>query len=247
MGKHLALLSALIAAPLLAQSGGGMGPERVENAPPPRPYATDRRAEARPDVMAVIAEAKLRQPSGITTEDAAQIVDLILADKKFDAAEMDLLDELASSSIRTITITPLRKPGDPVLIGTASYGPQKEFYRAFSQHYQQAWTAKDQAAGWAELVRQAGLSESGHNRVRRFLGGLALEAAKASNAENRFAPTMTMISRMSVNSKALADADRVFAFKLMYEAFSDADGTLNGALPDVLYQWLGKVKIEAKP
>jgi hypothetical protein len=161
-----------------------------------------------------------------------------LADGSLDSAEFDLLDELANEKIRAVMIS--LAPGDPpaVITGTVFGQTQKVFDEMFLNHYQASWQSTDDAAGWAELVRQAKFSDSAHSRVRRFLAALALEASRASNPGNQQRPATQLIGIMLKRSQALPDADRAFVTRLIYEAYIDADIAMNGALPDYTYNWL---------
>lgn len=226
--------------PLIAQQDTG-GPT-IPNGPTPAGAPNDGRATASPAIIAIIAAARQR-PIPIPVlqpQDAEQIRSLVLADGKIDDAEFDLLDELASNTIRNIRISAPGGKGPEVVTAAVSGQPRRIFDTIFQQHYLTNWEAKDQAAGWTEIIRQAKFSDSAHSRVRKFLAKFALDAATTSNNANAYGPVTSLIIEFSKRNDKLPDVDRVIGRRLMYEAFSDADAAQNGNLPDWLYTWLGK-------
>jgi hypothetical protein len=241
MRNCLAALLLLAGQPAFAQ-GGSMSspglPNRIANAVAADGMTNDGRAIAAADVVAILTAAQQRPARTLQPADAAGIRTILLADSSLDSAEFDLLDELANEKIRAVMIS--LAPGAPpaVITGTVFGQTQKVFDDMFQSHYQASWQSTDDAASWAELVRQAKFSDSAHSRVRRFLAALALEASRASNPGNQQRPATQLIGIMLKRSQALPDADRAFVTRLIYEAYIDADIAMNGTLPDYTYSWL---------
>lgn len=218
----------------------------IPNGPTPTGAPNDGRATASPAIIAIIAAARQR-PIPIPVmqpEDAERIRALVMADRRIDDTEFDLLDELASNTIRNIRISALGGKGPEVFTAAASGLPRRVFDTIFQQHYLSNWQAGDQAAGWTEIIRQAKFSDSAHSRVRKFLAKFALDAATTSSTANAYGPVTSLIIEFSKRNDKLPDADRVIGRRLMFEAFSDADAAQGGNLPDWLYTWLNKPPVK---
>lgn len=225
---------AFAAEPALAQSDLGT----VTYVAPPGGTSIDGRAKVGDGVYAVLSAAQARPVHALTEADAQQIKAAIMADRRIDADEFDLLDELASWTIRAVRITPASGKGEQIVTGTTSGNTRKVFDEMFAAHYEQAWNNPDKAAGWAELLRQSRFSETGWRRVMRFLTGMTLPAARAANAGNVYKPVTDLASDMFARCGKLSEADRNAGRQLAFEAWKNADLQTKDALPDFLYVWL---------
>ncbi|MDP3907784.1 hypothetical protein [Novosphingobium sp.] len=236
-----------IAMPVAAQTDGFTSIPRVANAAAPDGSTEDGRAVAAEAVIGIIVAAQLRPARFLQVEDAQRIRAVLLADGKLDDSEFDLLDELASGRIRAIMIRAASGKGQPAITGTVSGPTLAVFDAMFGQHYEASWQAADQVSGWAELVRQAKFSDSAHTRVRKFLAAKLLPAAKEVTPANASKPLITQLGLLIKRNGGLPEQDQAFGKRLMFEAFSDVDAAMNGAIYDGIYSWLNKPAAAAKP
>lgn len=195
----------------------------------------DFRAVASPQVFSIMASGSSSQ---LNEDQARQIAAIIMEDGRLDEAEIDLIDEIISDSVRAITIRPSSGDAEKV-VGSQSGAAKRVFLALMEDHYQGLYEAPDPAKGWEALVRQSLISSSAYKRVQYFLAPKALAAGKESTVENTYKPIREYISALFARHNQLPDETQLQDRSrwLIYSSVSLADMNMSDQLPDFLYSW----------
>ncbi|WP_373489603.1 hypothetical protein [Parasphingorhabdus sp.] len=199
------------------------------------------RAIADRQVYAILANVRASSRFQLTEVEARQIADVMLADGKLDAHEIDLIDELSSSSVRAIQISPGGGGDDPVVLGTQS-GPAKRVFDSLMTDYlDKFYDAGGPAKGWESLVRYSLTSETAYKRSQNFLAPKALAAGKQSNIANAYKPIREHISGLFARNNQLPKDEPKLNDRgrwLIHVSVKMADMDMSDQLPDYLYSWI---------
>lgn len=237
--RQIMIVFAIVFLSQSAMAQGAITISRVPSKYPKESFSSDGRATASEQIVTILATASNRRPNTLLTpEEANSIRLLILADGKLEESEFDLLDELAAPQIRAISTTSISRPGNQSINGT-TLGQSKEILESvFYGYYSKQWQATDTYAGWAEIIKHGKFSEGAHDRVRKFLGKMAFDAAKSGGDQVPNRPAIALLGQYLGRNEKLSYDDKVYGRRLIYEAFSDVDYYMNDALPNVLYEFL---------
>lgn len=250
-----------MAGPAAAQTGGVIAP--VKGLPATdwqAAYAKplDDAAVASPEIFRLLTEwAPVKDPKNpglyrkyIGEDEAKLVIRDLRRDGKFDAGEIDLLEEFAFPKDRVIQLTRLGADGKPDKASKAAVttppGMMQSFARELTAMWQTEWErsngADPDAAGWVTLVgiyaRDPKTNDILQMRVRA--AGQAVLTAKwqASNAGNRWAPFRDAIRLYDGATLKLSQPQWKAGKQLLYDAAADTDRNYNDAIQDFLYNWL---------
>lgn len=171
---------------------------------------------------------------------ATKVIEEVKKDGKVDAAEADLLIELADPATRQIRIARAGAAPDevPVELPTLSYQAKLLLGTLYPAEAMAAQLDSG-AKGWKALIAAARSHPRGEEQVTAFLAARMSERWAQSTTANAYAPYVNFISPMLDWSRAAGpDPDDVQAGKILaYRASAVADRNAQGAIPDFLYTW----------
>lgn len=252
----LAALFPLIPATVSAQTGAttptvqGLPATEWEGA-----YAKplDDAAVASPEIFALLTEwASVKDPANpslhrkyIGEDEAKLVIRILRRDGKFDAGEIDLLEEYAVPRDRVIQLMRIGPDGKPDKASktavTTPPGMMQSFARELVAMWRTEWDKPD-AAGWATLVgiyaRDPKKNELLHKRVRAAGQAMLSDKWRESNAGNRWAPFRDAIRLYDGATLTLPQKQWPVGKQLLYDAAADADRYWNDAIQNFLYAWL---------
>ena len=200
----------------------------------------DKRAYASPEFLALIASIRERPNWGSTLgpADTQPMVDIVLRDGVLSARETDLLEELAGGRIASIQIIDEQQPARTNLFPTFTVNQRAPLERALNAVWE-----PDCAGGktaWGELVPfYTSGSKQAETRAVSALAGKMADAWGQSNVGNGYKPFRDIISACYRANGELTEAQQRHGKLLMTAAARKTDAGADGAIPDVLYNWIG--------
>lgn len=250
-GRALARLGAVVlaaaAVPALAQSNvlvRGPLPAIASGRDLPVPPPPDGRVtDLDPATYAELDRFRKSNLSTVSASFADGILAVLRKDGVIDPTELDLVGELTHFDFSMVTVIPRGSSGtgreprfmlrvtslDARRILRAVYDPPLDFEAEYARG----------AAGWRELVADAGRSSEREAEVTAFLVGKAGEAWRAGSPEDAWKPFRDFIARLYGWSAALPQPDGPGAGKLLlFRVCRDADTAARGDIPDSLCSWL---------
>jgi hypothetical protein len=198
----------------------------------------DGRATVSDEVFAALTGIYARNGGSIMTgANAAHIVSLVMADGKLDAAETDLLEELADSNIRAVTIRREGSPEPSVVFGTQGGDAGKALDAALDAPLIALWNGDH--ADWGALVTLHATGPApARDRVAKLTLNYMLEAARQSEAANAYGPFRQVISSRFALANKLPPEAQQHSRALLYDAAQSAHSRLPDRTPRYLFDWL---------
>ena len=236
LGKSMKLLAAVTATATLssAQASAATDAEAAYAEP------LDGRAYASPEFVALITTLQGRPDwqSSLGPEDSQRMVDIVLGDGVLSALETDLLEELTSDRIVGIQIVDEQQPTITKRFPSLKEGQRVPVERALNAGWE-----PDCAGGktaWAQLVPfYTSGSKQADARAVSALAGKMADAWAQSNVGNGYKPFRDVISTCYRANGQLTEAQQRHGKLLMTAAARKTDAGADGAMPDVLYNWIG--------
>ena len=90
------------------------------------------------------------------------------------------------------------------------------------------------------FVRVSAASSGLETRLTRFAASQFNTAWKGSNQSNGFKPIRDLLDEYKEHLRSMPDAEERQGRKIGYEAMVLVDSHSNGAVPDFIYDWMGR-------
>ncbi len=202
------------------------------------PAQLDGRATVSAAMFSALDEIIRRHGRGqMTGADAERVVALALADGKLDAAETDLLEELASWNIRAISVTTAARSDRTLVFSTQSGAARNALDAALDAPLLKLWDGD--AAAWGTLVTLHG---TGPRHIRERIGRLTrnkmFDPMVMSDVANTYAPFRQLISSRFALANALPPDQQRFSRNLLYYAANATEKNVPGGRPRFLFNWI---------
>ncbi|MBN8846398.1 MAG: hypothetical protein J0H88_24460 [Sphingomonadales bacterium] len=171
--------------------------------------------------------------------EAQELIASFRRDRKYDADEIDAMEELSVSTVRTLYI---QRKGDKT--SRTPIAPMPALMNALPPELNAMWRAEwDRGAdAWPGLVKAYSTDAKKfaplHARLRASGQALFTEKWRASSAANAFAPFVETLTLYLKANDMLAAPHKERGRQLLFDVAEDSDRNSEGKIPDFLYDWL---------
>lgn len=171
--------------------------------------------------------------------EAQELIGSFRRDRKYDADEIDAMEELSVSTVRTVYI---QRKGDKASRTPITSMPA--LMNALPPELNAMWrTEWDRGAdAWPGLVKAYSTDAKKfaplHARLRASGRALFTEKWRASSAANAFAPFVETLTLYLKANDMLATPQKERGRQLLFDVSEDSDRNNEGKIPDFLYDWL---------